>query len=264
MLVALALLASSDGLLTRAEARTVLSLDGTWEIAEGTMDKAPVEFDRTVPVPGLVDMARPAFAGVGETNTLREAFWYRRTFTLPGDVPEIATLKLQKAAYGSRVYVNGALVGDHPASFTPALCEVTRWLRGHGRTNEVLVRVGASRAAVPATVPSGWDFEKVRYLPGIFDSVELTLAATPHVVRVQVAPDLQDNSIRVQTVLRNGRLAHVGAVKFTVREARSGRLVTVSDCPPVRLEAGEDKTIETKVRVWNASSGRPRIPFSTS
>jgi hypothetical protein len=261
--VALALLAAAaDGLLVRAgEARTVLSLDGTWEIAEGTMDRVPAEFDRTVPVPGLVDMAKPAFAGVGETNTLREAFWYRRTFTLPGDVPEIATLKVQKAAYGSRVFLNGVLVGDHPGSFTPAIYDVTRRLRGNGRTNEVLVRVGASRAAVPANVPSGWDFEKVRYIPGIFDSVELTLSATPHVVRVQVAPDLEAGSILVQTVLRNGRTAQTAPVKFIVREARSGRSVTNFDSPPLQLGAGEEKTIETRVPVRNARLWTPEHPF---
>jgi hypothetical protein len=260
--VALVLLAATDGLLVRAgEARTVLSLDGTWDIAEGAMDKVPVEYDRTVPVPGLADMAKPAFAGVGETNTLREAFWYRRTFTLPGNVPEIATLKVQKAAYGSRVYVNGILVGDHPGSFTPAIYDVMRLLRGNGRTNEVLVRVGALRAAVPATVPSGWDFEKTRYIPGIFDSVELTLVATPHVVRVQVAPDLTDNSIRVQTVLRNGAAARTSPLKFTVREARSGRSVTNFDAPPLQLGAGEEKTVETRVPVRNAQLWTPEHPF---
>ena len=46
----------------RSEARKVISLDGTWEIAEGAMDSMPTEFGARVPVPGLVDMAEPAFA----------------------------------------------------------------------------------------------------------------------------------------------------------------------------------------------------------
>ena len=41
--------------------RTVLSLDGTWQIAEGGMATAPVLFERTAPVPGLVSLATPPF-----------------------------------------------------------------------------------------------------------------------------------------------------------------------------------------------------------
>ena len=241
--------------------RTVLSLDGEWQIAEGSMDKVPAEFAHTVPVPGLVDMARPAFAGVGETNLFREAFWYRRTFTLPGDVPEVATLKVQKAAYGSRVYLNGCDVGENMASFTPADYDAARFLRGNGRTNEILIRVGASRAAVPPTVPAGWDFEKTKYIPGIFDSVELVLSSTPNVVRVQVVPDLDDNSVRIQTVLRNAGAASAGSVKYTIREARSGRVVTTSQSGPLTLAHGAEQTIETKLQVWNCRRWSPEDPF---
>ena len=41
--------------------RQVLSLDGVWSIAEGKMDAPPSTFNRTVPVPGLVTLATPAF-----------------------------------------------------------------------------------------------------------------------------------------------------------------------------------------------------------
>ena len=45
--------------------RTVVSLDGTWQIAEGKMGQVPVNFDRSVPVPGLVSLATPAFDAPG-------------------------------------------------------------------------------------------------------------------------------------------------------------------------------------------------------
>jgi len=44
-----------------ASPRTVLSLDGTWQIAEGNMESVPASFDHNVPVPGLVTLAQPAF-----------------------------------------------------------------------------------------------------------------------------------------------------------------------------------------------------------
>ena len=71
--------------------RNTISLNGTWQIAEGSMDVIPKDFDHTVPVPGLVSLSNPKFENVGPTVTdrrsvsqsdsLREAFWYRRTFT---------------------------------------------------------------------------------------------------------------------------------------------------------------------------------------
>ena len=88
----------------------VLSLDGVWRIAEGTMAQAPDRFDRSVPVPGLVSLAEPPFADppgpeiadlrkfgqdggrllkeehrlatIRQKDPQRDAFWYRRTFRL--------------------------------------------------------------------------------------------------------------------------------------------------------------------------------------
>ena len=89
--------------------------------------------------------------------------------------------------------------------------------------NEILIRVGADRDAVGRAYPDGFDFEKARYIPGIFDSVELILSGTPHFVTVQAAPDIARKTVRVQAVLRNDGEATKAAVKFVVREARSGQ-----------------------------------------
>ena len=52
--------ASPPGAADREVAkRAVISLDGTWQIGEGTMDQVPASFDRAVPVPGLVSLATP-------------------------------------------------------------------------------------------------------------------------------------------------------------------------------------------------------------
>ena len=39
--------------------RRAISLDGLWEIGQGSLDQMPAVFARRVPVPGLADMARP-------------------------------------------------------------------------------------------------------------------------------------------------------------------------------------------------------------
>ena len=95
--------------------RAVIALDGKWEIAEGSMGSVPAQFEHRVPVPGLVDEARPPFAEVGQKSPRREAFWYRRTFQVKGEVPAIAVLKLHKAAYGSRVFLEWRSAGRAPA-----------------------------------------------------------------------------------------------------------------------------------------------------
>ena len=165
--------------------RRVLSLDGVWQIAEGRMDAPPATFERTVPVPGLVTLATPAFdppPGPAVTDRYvrsrkdpaRDAFWYRRTFRLVGPVPAVARLKLHKAMFGSQATLNGRVLGEHPSSFTPGWFDAQTALKlGE---NVLLIRVGADREALPPGVPNASDSEKFRYIPGIFDSVELILS----------------------------------------------------------------------------------------
>ena len=212
--------------------RIVVALDGTWQIAEGKMDQAPGNFDRTVPVPGLVSLAAPPFDAPGpkvakgdripQKDPRRDAFWYRRTFALDGPVPAVAKLKIAKAMFGTRVFLNGTLLGDHAPSFTPGYFDAKPALRTG--SNELLIRVGADRDAVGRAYPDGFDFEKQRYIPGIFDSVELILSGTPHFISVQAAPDVAGKTVRVQAVLRNDGEAAQAAVTFVVREAKSGNV----------------------------------------
>ncbi|HEX7573866.1 MAG TPA: hypothetical protein VF514_12285 [Bacteroidota bacterium] len=160
--------------LLLAQPRRVIDLAGTWEIAEGSMERAPGRFDHTVSVPGLADMAVPPFQSVGVkevTDTLREAFWYRRTFAIKGRIPEVTRLKVHKAMYGTRVYLNGHLVGDHMPGFTPGYFNVRPYLRGEGKPNELVIRVGAARSAIPGKYMDGQDYEKIRYIPGIYDAL---------------------------------------------------------------------------------------------
>ena len=65
-----------------ANLRRIMSLDGVWEIAQGDMNSVPDHYDHQIPVPGLVDMATPAFEEVGRASRQRRAFWYRRSFVL--------------------------------------------------------------------------------------------------------------------------------------------------------------------------------------
>jgi len=207
-----------------AASRRVLNLNGTWQVAEGTMDMVPSQFERTVPVPGLVDMAKPAFAEVGKKSPKRQAFWYRRTFTVDRSIPDAAILKIHKARYGTKVWLNGQLIGEHLPCFTPALMDVKRHLRGTGQQNELVVRVGADRESRPTDVPSGWDFEKYLYIPGIYDSVELILSGEPFIANIQAVPDIDGKNVRVVAELQSS-IETSCAVTCEVMEAVSGSVV---------------------------------------
>ena len=225
------------------------------------MDAVPAQFEHHVSVPGLVDEAQPGFAEVGLKSPRREAFWYRRTFRVKGEVPVVATLKLHKVAYGSRVFLNGILQGEHLPSFTPGYFDAQPALRGNGTENELVVRVGATREALPPTVASGWDYEKVRYIPGIFDSVELILSGTPNMVRVQVAPEIASQTIRVQAVVRNAGPKVNTQVRFKVREARSGKPTGEVGSEQVTLDSNAEQTVEVRVPIRSCRLWSPEDPF---
>jgi len=239
--------------------RRVISLDGMWGVAEGTMNEQPSHFDHTVPVPGLVDMAEPAFADVGLKSERREAFWYRRTFRVDGPVPAVAVLKIHQAMYGKRVFLNGTLLGDHPPYFTPGYFDARAALQSG--ENEILVRLGAYRDAVPKPNPDGHDWEKGHYIPGIFDSVELILSDVPHIVRIQAVPDIKTQTVTVHAWIRDVGPPVAATVRFTVREAAGGRIVGEGQCVIAAEAPGPERTGQATIAVRDCRLWSPEDPF---
>ena len=239
--------------------RRIVSLDGTWQIAEGKMEQPPAAFDRTVPVPGLVDMALPAFEEVGVKSARREAFWYRRTFNLDTPIPAVAVLKIHKAMFTSRVYLNGKLLGDQPHSFTPGYFDARPALR-EGE-NELTVRVGAGLDAVPAGVVSGKDNEKSRYIPGIYDCVELILSGSPQILNLQTVPDIDKQSVTVHVRVRHSGLPVDTRVKFIVREAVSGQAAGEAECVLSAAGEGAERSGQATVALRNCRLWSPEDPF---
>jgi beta-galactosidase/beta-glucuronidase len=252
-----------------AGGRQVLTLDGRWQIAEGGMDQIPATFDRTVPVPGLVSLSEPAFVepgpkvadrqSVSQKDPRRAAFWYRRSFRLGEPLPAVAILKVHKAMFGTRVFVNGKLLGDHASCFTPGYFDA----RGAVKSgeNDLIIRVGADRDAVGSAIPSGFDFEKERYIPGIFDSVELILSGSPRIVNVQTAPDLATHSVLVQVLLRSPQSAASEITpRFSVREARTRLLVGALKLKKESVASGSNQMLEAVIPIANCRLWSPESP----
>jgi len=245
----------------RAGARRTIDLNGRWEIAEGSMDSIPTRFTHTVPVPGLVDMAEPAFEEVGKKSERRQAFWYRRTFTVDAEIPEVAILKIHKARYGTKVFLNGKLVGEHAPCFTPARMDVKQQLKGAGQANELIVRVGADRESRPTDVPNGWDFEKYLYIPGIYDSVELILSGKPHIVNIQTVPDISANRVRVVTEVQWPEKPGLASVTYQVTELRTGKVVGALTSSGIAFSSGRTTTLDVGIPIEGCRLWSPEDPF---
>jgi len=271
------------------EARQTILLDGTWQVAEGKLDVMPKEFDHEAPVPGLLDLASPPFETPGnvisdaergvpweraqKADPLREAFWYRRTFKINAPESNVALLKVNKAFYGTCVFLNGHQVGTSSFNFTPGWFDLKPFIKTDGSENELVIRVGASLAQIPLSVTDGWDPEKARYVPGIYDSVTLIVTSTPHVVNVQTVPDLKNGSVRAVIELANTSTEEIApTIRAVVREAKSGRVVGQSVVEPksfrpvtiadtTSLRPGGKGRVDTTVKVANPHWWSPEDPF---
>ncbi len=269
-----------------AAQRIVVPLDGAWEVADSVAAQpAPAAFDHKAPVPGLANLAVPAFpdvdkfdsrelidveirdkqrpesertTAVGIPRQNRNYFWYRRTFRVPAR-RAAAVLRINKAQFGTAVWLNGRNVGEHAGCFSAAVFDVTRFLRWDG-DNELVVRIGAHPAAMPIWAPAGTDKEKYKWTPGIYDSVSLALSDNPLIETVQVAPRLANSEILVETVVRN-----IGGVpaSFSLKQAVHGWKETAtaaSAAQPVRLAPGERRAVRTTLRIPNARLWTPETP----
>jgi beta-galactosidase/beta-glucuronidase len=245
----------------RPNPRRVMSLNGTWQVAEGGMDSMPAGFTHTVPVPGLVDMAKPAFEEVGKKSERRQAFWYRRTFALEGNIPPVAILKINKAKYGTKVWLNGQVIGEHLPCFTPAYMDVKKQLKGAAQENELIIRVGADRESRPTDVPSGWDFEKYLYIPGIYDSVELILSGKPYIVNVQTVPDISAGSVRVVTEVQWPEKPGSASVVYQVTEMKTGRVVGAAKSSGISFSSGATTSLDVTIPIKDCRLWFPEDPF---
>jgi len=238
------------------------SLNGQWEVAEGALsDTAPELFDREVPVPGLITNAVPAYEEVGVVSPRRDAFWYRTTFTANGSPAAIARLRIHKAKYGTKVWLNGEELGTHFGSYTRQEYDASNALR-FGEPNTLLVRVGADRDKVPPTIPAAQDAEKERFIPGIWDDVELVLSGAQTIERVLVEPDVAGSRVRIRTTVRNRSTRAVTVhMQHDVHEWVGEDAAAMPQTSSVELDAGAEKTVTSEIALAAMRLWSPDDPF---
>ncbi len=259
--------------------RVTVPLDGEWEIEDGRdANTIPNSFTHKGPVPGLTHSALPAFPDVDKFDTIenidkkirlkqlpesaraattigiarqnRNYFWYHTRFRVTAR-RQIAILKVNKAQFGTSVWLNGKPAGDHLGCFTAGYFDVSSAIDWSGE-NDLLIRIGAHPAALPDTVPCGTDNEKLLWTPGIYDSVSLRLSDNPVIESVQAAPRIQSSEVLIETAVHNYGPAR--AVTLTHRVAgqtASGKL---------QLAAGETRLVHHTIRIPGAKLWTPETP----
>ncbi|MBK1878734.1 glycoside hydrolase family 2 protein [Pelagicoccus mobilis] len=236
--------------------RKQISLNGIWQLAEGQAAPSPTSFDKTAPVPGMVDMATPSLSHVGVESSERSHYWYRLEFATPHDAFQIATLRFRKTRYGMAAWLNGEPIGEQLYNFSFSEFSITEALNAPGNSNELLVRIGAHPTILPDHIVWGHDFEKIKYIPGIYDDVSLILSGAPRIENLQVAPDIDASSITVQTEIRAEDLA-TGPVDLNYEVAESGSGTVVA--------SGTYKVSDTQklatIEIPNFKTWSPESPF---
>lgn len=255
--------------------RQTISLNGDWQIAEGSYAEMPNTFNATVPVPGLADMATPPFEGAGDLGKInkkskiksppkdsrREAFWYRKTFELKGAVPDIVQLRIRKAKYTIKVFVNGVVVGESKMCFSPNTFDISKAVKGNGQPNTVTVRVGSSPAALKFNDSWGFDGEKLKYIPGIYDDVDLICSSAPFITEVQLVPNINDQTLRIIARIENGSKPAKIALSGWVSESVSGKSVEKEKSQSIKLGAYESHTYDFTIPIKEARLWSPNDPF---
>jgi hypothetical protein len=268
--------------------RTTISLNGVWNIEDSVREDAiPVRFTHQCLVPGLANLATPAFANVdafisrehmanltrdgevpadwmkqywkGKSGQERNYFWYQRTFKAPS-ARAIALLKISKAQFGTAVWLNGVKLGEYPGCFSASYFHLENAIHWEGE-NTLMIRVGAHPGVLPDTYPTGSDFEKNKWTPGIYDDVSVIFCDNPLIRSVQVAPDLVNSSVLVQTVLENRGPDTNVFIVFQVKTWKDGRKASEPVIETVAIKAGQTLVLTNRVAIPNAQWWSPEHPF---
>jgi beta-galactosidase len=251
LLLPLLFLAIHAGAAGQSTARTVIDMNGTWDFDQTTTAFPPSSYTRTIPVPGLVHLAKPLIEdpdkffkrperveakqqhNLYDIDYTPRYSWYRKRVFIPKEMEgRQGMITIRKSQYVTQVYVNGMDLGSSMACYTPVEFPLARVLK-YGAENEFLVRVG-DRTWLPAEAAGGTDKEKEHYLPGIWDDVFLSFTGNTRVDRMLVLPSVYGKKVTVKALIRDflPEQLHYGdprtdtaLLSVSILEKKSGKVV---------------------------------------
>jgi hypothetical protein len=243
---------------SQPQQRQVVSLNGQWQIAK-TGGELPKVFTSTTSVPGVVDLAVPALDTVGTIYKDSSWYWHKRTFDLANTDFEVIRLKIFKAKYQTKVYINGQFAGENAFCFTPSYFDVKPFLKPAGQTNEIMIGVG-SKSQMPKGMPNGHDWEKIKYIPGIYDNVELTLSKRPFINNIQCVPDSKNEKLRVVAEIETDAPEAL-TLAYTVSKSESGGGVVSKTISPKATVKDGYAVVDFEIDMKGAKLWTPEKPY---
>jgi len=244
----------------KVDHRKQIILNGEWEIAKtNSFEGMPSEYISKVSVPGLVDMSNPKL-DEQDTAYNNSIYWYKRTFTVEDLKADVIQLKINKAKYHCWVYMNKKLVGENVYNFTPSVFNVKPFLNVGNKENELVIAVGC-RDNLPDTVTNGGDFEKTKYIPGIYDNVKLIMSGYPFISNVQTVPDIKNKQLRILAVIQTNKTNQKTDISYVVRESVSKKVIVQGSVQPNIKEESDRKRVEFTVKMDGCQLWTPENPF---
>lgn len=267
--------------------RTVISLNGEWEIEDSVdPDDIPTAFEHTVRVPGMVNQSTPPFPDVDRFDGLdylqngfvraqikkvnvdtikvgiphqdRNYFWYRKDFEVE-DKKDLVILRINKAQFGTSVWVNGEKAGTHLGCFTAGKFDISNLVKRNGK-NELIIRIGAHPGALPDWAPSGSDYEKPKWTPGIYDDVSVIISRYPFIENVQVAPDIYDSTIIVQSRIVNNGEPKVLKLNYSVEGYKFDFKKTDNDMEAILINENDTIVVLDTIKIPEPKLWSPEEP----
>ncbi|WP_432176534.1 AbfB domain-containing protein [Streptomyces sp. Tue6028] len=230
------------------------NLNGIWDFAVTSADAGqPTSWPDQIRVPFV---AESALSGIQRKITQNDKLWYRRTFTVPaGWNGRRVQLNFGASDWRTTVWVNGRQAGaQHNGGYDAFSYDITDLLTSG--TNTVVVSVwdptqtgdqAVGKQRINDVTPHAGGGIFYTAASGIWQTVWLEPTATAHITRLDMVPDLTNNTLKV-TVRGDG----VGGQTARVTVSTGGTTVGTATGP-----AGSQFTVS----VPNPHLWTPDDPF---
>ncbi|MEP0367037.1 MAG: glycoside hydrolase family 2 TIM barrel-domain containing protein [Cyclobacteriaceae bacterium] len=225
------------GTFSFAQTTHTISLNGFTAFEQTKTAFPPKKYTRTIPVPGLIDLAKPKIeqyeAYFSGQHTPRYN-WYKFKFVVPKNQKDrTAILHVLKSRFNTLVILNGHDYGSYMQNNTPIEVDLSDHLN-YGKENELILRLG-ERAWMPKEAATGFDREKFTDFPGIWDDVFIAFGGPLRAHRALVIPDFENKKATLKVLIenhakvleRNTEYAHIEySLSAYIREKSTGTTVT--------------------------------------
>jgi len=174
-----------------------VNLNGRWQYAICSDEKAPEQFDGEIIVPFSPESL---LSGVSRQVMPGDRLWYQRTFTLPqGFLKDRVLLHFGAVDQYCRVFVNGEYAGEHRGGYLPFACDITDALIP-GRNTLTLVVTDDGPGGDQAYGKQSFTPGGIWYTPqsGIWQTVWMESVAENYVKNLRITPLFDEKKVRIQ------------------------------------------------------------------